>query len=97
MPTFITLINYTEQGARNVKDALKRSDAAREAAKKFGITLKDMYWTMGAYDVVATWEAPDGPTMSAFVLSVGTLGNVRGQTLRAFSKEEMSGVLKKMG
>jgi uncharacterized protein with GYD domain len=97
MPTFITLINYTDQGVKNAKDALKRADAAREAAKKFGITLKDMYWTMGAYDVVATWEAPDGPTMSAFVLSTGGQGNVRGQTLRAFSKEEMAGIIKKMG
>ena len=97
MPTFITLINYTEQGAKNAKDSVKRADGARDLAKKFGVTLKDIHWTMGAYDVIATWEAPDGPTMSAFVLSIGTLGNVRGQTLRAFNKEEMSGIVKKMG
>jgi uncharacterized protein with GYD domain len=97
MPTFVTLSNFTEQGVKNVKDSVKRADAVKEAAKKKGITLKDIYWTMGAHDVVGIWEAPDGPTMSAFVLSVAAAGNISGMTLRAYDRDEMTGILKKMG
>jgi uncharacterized protein with GYD domain len=96
MPTFITLTNFTDQGAKSVKDSLKRADGVKDAAKKFGITLKDIYWTMGTHDIVATWEAPDGPTMSAFILTVGSAGNVRGQTMRAYTRDEMAGILKKI-
>ena len=97
MPTFIILGNFTDQGVKNIKDTIKRSDAIKEAGKKFGVTMKDIHWTMGAYDVVGTFEAPDGPSMSAFVLMIGMAGNLRGQTLRAYGKEEMTGILKKLG
>lgn len=97
MPTFIVLGNFTEQGAKAIKDTVKRSEAVKELGKKHGVTMKDIHWTMGAYDVIGTFEAPDGPTMSAFVLAIGVAGNLRGQTLRAFGKEEMSGILKKLG
>ena len=96
MPTFIILGNYTEQGVKTVKDSVKRADAVKSAGKKFGVTLKDIHWTMGAYDMVGTFEAPDGPSMSAFVLAIAMQGNIRGQTLRAYDKEEMSGILKKL-
>jgi len=97
MPTFITLGNFTDQGIRNAKDSVKRADAVREAAKKYGVTMKDIHWTMGAYDVIVTFEAPDGPSMSAFALSVGMAGNVRSQTLRAYDREEMQKILGKLG
>ena len=97
MPTFIVLGNFTEQGAKSIKDTVKRSDAVKELGKKHGVTMKDIHWTMGAYDVIGTFEAPDGPTMSAFVLAIGMAGNLRGQTLRAYGKEEMTGILKKLG
>jgi len=97
MPTFIVLGNFTDQGVKTVKDSVKRSDAIRDMGKKFGVTMKDLYWTMGAYDVVGTFEAPDGPSMSAFVLAIGMAGNVRGQTLHAYPKSEMEGILKKLG
>jgi uncharacterized protein with GYD domain len=97
MPTFIVLGNFTEQGVKTVKDTVKRADAIKEAGKKFGVTMKDVHWTMGAYDVVGTFDAPDGPSMSAFVLSLSMAGNLRGQTLRAYDKEEMKGILKKLG
>jgi uncharacterized protein with GYD domain len=96
MPTFISLCNFTDQGIRSVKDSVKRADAIRDAAKKFGVTLKDIHWTMGAYDVIVTFDAPDGASMSAFSLSVGMAGNIRAQTLRAFGKEEMGAILGKM-
>jgi uncharacterized protein with GYD domain len=97
MPTFIFLGNFTDQGVRSVKDSLKRAEAAKELGKKFGVDMKDIHWTMGAYDVVATFEAPDGPSISAFALAIGSAGNIRGQTLRAYGKDEMNGILKKLG
>lgn len=97
MPTFIFVGNFTDQGIKSVKDSVKRADAVKEMAKKFGVTMKDIQWTMGAFDMVAHFEGPDGPSMSAFALAVGMAGNVRGQTLRAYSKAEMEGILKKLG
>lgn len=97
MPTFIFVGNFTDQGVKSVKDSVKRADAVKEMGKKFGVTLTDIQWTMGAYDVVARFEAPDGPSMSSFALAVAMAGNVRGQTLRSYSKAEMEGILKKLG
>ena len=97
MPTFIFVGNFTDQGIKSVKDSVKRADAVKEMGKKFGVTMTDIQWTMGAYDVVARFEAPDGPSMSAFALAVAMAGNVRGQTLRAYPKSEMEGILKKLG
>lgn len=96
MATFITLVNFTEQGIRNIKDSPKRAKAFRELAKKFGAAVKDLYWTQGQYDLVAIFEAPDETAASALILSVSALGNVRGQTLRAFSAEEFTKILGKM-
>ncbi len=96
MATYIVLSSFTEQGIRNVKDTTKRADAVREMAKKFGVTVKDLYWTLGSYDVVAIFDAPDDVSMTALGLALGTAGNVRTQTLRAFSRDEMNGVLAKI-
>jgi uncharacterized protein with GYD domain len=97
MPTFIILGNFTDQGIKSIKDSVKRAEAIKTSGKKFGVTMKDIHWTMGAYDVVGTFDAPDGPSMTAFVLALAMAGNVRGQTLRAFDKGEMEGILKKLG
>ena len=96
MATYIVMNNFTDQGIRNVKDTINRADAVREAAKKYGITVKEIYWTLGSVDVVAIFDAPDEASITAFSLSLGSAGNIRSQTLRAFTKEEMKGVLKKM-
>ena len=96
MATYIVLANFTEQGIKNVMDSPKRSDAVKAMAQKLGITLKDIYWTLGTYDIVATFEAPDDVAMTALGLSLGKLGNVRTQTLRAFSAADMSSVLGKV-
>lgn len=95
MATYIMLANFTDQGIRSVKDTTKRADAVREAAKKFGVNMKEIYWTMGQYDMVVTAEAPDDASLSAFALAVGSAGNIRGQTLRAHSKDEMNAILAK--
>jgi uncharacterized protein with GYD domain len=96
MATYIVLASFTDQGIRNVKDTTKRADAVRSMASKFGVTAKDIFWTLGSYDVVAIFEAPDDASMTALGLALGTAGNVRTQTLRAFSKDEMNGVLAKL-
>jgi uncharacterized protein with GYD domain len=96
MATYITLANFTEQGIRSVKDSTKRADAVKEAAKKFGATMPQIYWTMGAFDLVAVVEAPDDMSATAFALAIGMAGNIRGQTLRAFNKDEMNGILGKL-
>lgn len=97
MAIYIVLVNFTDQGIRNVKDTTKRADAARELAKKFGVTFKELYWTLGNYDEVIIFEAPDDASMAAFLASIGALGNVRTQTLRAFSQADVNGILAKLG
>jgi uncharacterized protein with GYD domain len=96
MATYIILANFTEQGIRNVKESPNRADAFRDMARKAGVTVKEHYWTLGAHDIVAIVEAPDDIAVTALGLSTGALGNVRTQTLRAFSKAEMATILGKM-
>lgn len=96
MATYIVLTNFTDQGVRNVKDSTKRADAVKEMAKKFGVTAKEFFWTLGSYDVVAIFDAPDDASITALGLAIGAGGNVRTQTLRAFSRDEMNGILAKL-
>ena len=96
MPSYVHLIQFKDQGIRNIKDTVKRSDAAIAEATKMGMKIVEEYWTMGAYDGVVIMEAPDDETMSAFILKVGSLGNVKGQTLRAFRRNEMEAILAKI-
>ena len=96
MSTFIILSSFTEQGVRAVKDTTKRADKFRDMAKQHGATVKDLYWTLGQYDVVAIIEAPDVTSVTALGLSLGMAGNVRTQTLPAFSADDMAKVLAKM-
>lgn len=96
MATYIALCNFTDQGIRNVKDTTKRAEAVMEAAKKFGANMTQIYWTVGHYDLVSIIEAPDDKSATAFALAIGVAGNIRTQTLRAFSKEEMNGILGKL-
>jgi uncharacterized protein with GYD domain len=97
MATYIVLSSFTDQGIRAVKDTTKRSDQVRELAKKFGATVKEIYWTLGSHDVVAIFDAPDDKSITALGLAIGNQGFVRTQTMRAFTKEEMTGVLGKLG
>ena len=96
MATYITLASFTDQGVRSAKDSIKRAEAFKAMAKKHGATVKDVMWTLGQYDLVVTLEAPDDIAVTALNLSVGGLGNVRTQTMRAFSAAEMATVIGKM-
>src|SRR5437899_12041150 len=96
MATYIVLMNSTDQGIRKVKDSPTRADDFKDMAKKCGATVKDVFWTLGEYDVVAIVEAPDDVSMTALGLSSGALGNIRTQTLRAFTEADMRTILGKM-
>ncbi|MGV8804106.1 MAG: GYD domain-containing protein [Polaromonas sp.] len=97
MLTYIALSNFTDQGMRSVKDTLKRADAVKQAAQKFDARMTQLYWTQGKYDLVAFIEAPDELSATAFALAIGMAGNVRTQTMRAFTQEEMGEILGKLG
>jgi uncharacterized protein with GYD domain len=92
MATFISLVNFTDQGIRGVKDSPKRAEAVKAVAKKLGVTVKEIYWTVGRYDVVVVFEGEDEAVTST-LLKIGSLGNVRSETLRAFSAVEMGRIL----
>jgi uncharacterized protein with GYD domain len=95
MATYIVLSSFTDQGIRSVKDTTKRADAVKETARKMGIETKSIYWTIGKYDVVATFEAPDDASITALSLALASAGNIRTQTMRAFTRDEVTGILAK--
>ena len=97
MAMYVVLASFTDQGVRNVKDSTKRAEAFKELAKSSGATVKDIYWTLGQYDIVATVDAPDDMVVTALGLTLAKAGNVRTQTLRAFSQAEMGSILSKVG
>jgi uncharacterized protein with GYD domain len=97
MPTYVGLFNWTEQGVRAAKDTVDRYEASRPELEALGVTVRDIQWTVGPYDIVSTFEAPDDETLSAALLVLAGAGNVRTTTMRAFGPEEMRGVIEKMG
>lgn len=96
MATFVILASFTDQGIRSVKDTTKRADTFVQMAEKAGVKIRDLFWTLGRHDVVAIGEAPDDETATALSLSLSAQGNVRTETLRAFSRDEMTALLGKM-
>ncbi|PST22275.1 GYD domain-containing protein [Mesorhizobium plurifarium] len=84
MTTYVVLINWTEQGIRNVRESPKRLDAAKKLLEDMGGSFKDVYLTMGEHDMVAICEAPDDAIAARFALTLGMNGNVRTRTLKAF-------------
>jgi len=96
MVNYVQLVSFTDQGIRNVKDTVKRAEAFKEMAKAQGCTVKEIFWTQGAYDLVTVVEAPDETTALALNISICKAGNIRTQTLRAFSQAEISKVLAKV-
>jgi uncharacterized protein with GYD domain len=90
------LANFTEQGIKSVKETTRRAEAFREKARKMEVTVKEIYWTLGKYDVISVLEAPDEATVTALSLSLAKLGNVRTQTLPAYSAPQMGAILGKV-
>ena len=96
MITYIGLLNFTDKGLQSIKDTTKRAAAAKEAAKKHGVNMRDMFWTLGEYDAICVLEAEDEASVAAFSIGTALQGNVRTRTLRALSAAEMDKVLAKL-
>jgi uncharacterized protein with GYD domain len=96
MAHYIMLGNFTDQGIKSVKETVKRADAFKAMAAKAGVTVHDIYWTLGAFDIVSHAEGSE-EAMTALGLTLGGLGNIRTQTLRAFDAKEMASIIAKMG
>jgi uncharacterized protein with GYD domain len=97
MPTYIALMNWTDQGIRNVKDTVQRRDQADSLAQKHGASIDQVYWTVGPYDLVTIVDAPDDESATAMVLELGASGNLRTLTLRAYDREGMLGIIERLG
>ena len=93
MAMYVSLIRLTDQGMRSIKDTTKRGKAFVAAAEKAGVKVREILWTQGRYDLVTITEAKSEAAATAVLLSVGALGNVRSETLRAFTSAEMDGIL----
>ncbi len=89
MPTYVVLMNWTDQGIKTFEDSPPRADAGQEEEMaKLGVERREIFWTVGPYDVVMLCDAPDEESMTAVLLRIGAAGNVRTTTLRAFNREE---------
>ena len=96
MVTYVVLAKFTDQGAKTAKDFPKRAEAFKQMAKTFGVTVEDIFWTQGRYDIITVVEAPDELSATALNLSLSALGNIRTESLRAFSSAEMMNIVAKM-
>ena len=97
MPTYVMLANWTDQGARQVKESPKRVDAAKRELAEMGGEFKFLYMTMGEYDLVAVYEAPDDAVAARFTLVLGQLGAVRTKTLKAFPEAAFREIILSLG
>ena len=96
MATFVSTIKFTEQGIKAIKETTKRAASIKAAAKKMGVKVTDIFWTLGNYDGLLVFEASDDETATALMLHLGMSGNVQTTTVRAFTAAEMDGILAKM-
>ena len=97
MPTYVALVNYTDQGMRHVKESPRRLDTAKAMLRDMGGDFKAFYMTMGAYDLVAIYEAPDDAVAARFTLMLGGAGNVRTTTMKAFPESAYREIISSLG
>ncbi len=97
MPTYVVLMNWTDQGVRTDTDSVHRREQADALTEKHGARIVQVYWTMGHYDIVAILEAPDDETVSAFILELTSAGNLRTATLRAYDHDQMQAIIQRVG
>jgi uncharacterized protein with GYD domain len=95
MARYVVLLDWTEQGVAKFKDSVDRYEAAQEQFQQMGVSFQDVYWTLGEHDIVGIVEAGDDESLAAALLRLGSQGNVRTRTLRAFTQDEMRGVIGK--
>jgi uncharacterized protein with GYD domain len=96
MPTFISMLNWTDQGARSVKESPKRTAAAKEAARKFGVEIKQVFLTSGDFDLLVVAEAPHYDNVAKFAMAAGLQGNIRSRTIRAWTEAEMGKLISEL-
>lgn len=96
MVTYISLLSFTDKGIQNVKQTTQRAAAAKEAGRRLGVNMRDIWWTLGEHDLVCVIEADDEASVTAFELAIAGQGNVRSRSLRAFNATEMEAVLAKL-
>ena len=97
MPTYVVLMNWTDQGIKTAGETVQRRDQADALAERYGARIEQVYWTVGPYDIVTIVEAPDDESATAMLLELGSAGNLRTTTLRAYDREEMSGIVQRLG
>ena len=97
MPTYVSLINWTEQGIKNYKDSTSRAEDFTKLTESLGGRVREVLWTVGEYDIVTVVDFPDDETGTAALLQVGSLGNVRTHTMRAFNSDEMANIIRRTG
>ena len=96
MPTYISLVQFTDKGIQGAKQTTQRLADWSAKVQSMGVSVKQMYWTLGQYDQVCVFEAPDDETAASVLLAADILGNIRTQTMRAFSTSEMKKILAKV-
>jgi uncharacterized protein with GYD domain len=96
MPTYMTLIHYTQQGIESIKDSPARLDTAKSLFESMGAKIKSFYLAMGKYDVIVISEAPDDETATKLVLTIGSAGAVRTETFRVFSEDEYRNLISEL-
>jgi uncharacterized protein with GYD domain len=97
MTTYIMLANWTDKGVQNVKESPRRLDAAKKALKDMDGDFKLFFLTMGDYDIVAVYEAPDDAVAARFNLQLGMMGNIRTRTLKAFPEAAYREIITSLG
>lgn len=97
MSTYFILINWTDQGIKNIKDSPKRVDAAKTAMKAIGGEVKSFYMLQGKYDAALILEVPSDEALAKFLLKIGSLGNVRTTTLKAYPEAEYRNIISALG
>lgn len=96
MVTYVGLLSFTDKGIQDIKKTTQRAAAAKEIAKKFGVNMREILWTMGECDIVCILEADDETSLAAFNLATAMQGNVRSRSLRAYTAGDMDKVLAKL-
>jgi uncharacterized protein with GYD domain len=97
MPTYVSLVHWTDQGIRNYKDSTRRLEDFTKLAESKGGRIRDALYTVGEYDMVTVTEFPDDETATEALLQAGALGNIRSNTMRAFTVDEMDGIVRRTG
>ena len=96
MATFISTVTFTDRGVKDVKATCKRASAFKAVAEQMNVQVRDIFWTLGPFDGLVIFDAPDEETATALMLHLGSFGNVHTQTARAYDTEEMEPILGKL-